>query len=319
MSLLQVSGVSKKEAGNFVLKDISFSQNQLQKIAIAGETGSGKSTLLKIIAGIVQPDNGHVLFENEKVKGPQEQLIAGHPQIGYHSQYFELRNHYRVEELLQMANQLQPEEAEVIFEVCRITHLLKRFTSQLSGGERQRIALAKLLVTNPSLLLLDEPYSNLDAIHKSILKTVITDISETLNYTCILVSHDPSDLLSWADEIMVLKDGVMVQRANPGEIYREPVNDYVAALFGPYTILNPSLAKAFSEFTDLEMNRINSFMRPCDFKIAENGTTGVRGVIRKMKFMGGFYELEVSLAGSCILVHTNHGNLKEDDVVYISI
>ena len=83
MSLLQVSGIGVKDERNFELKQISFTQQRLQKIAIAGETGSGKSTLLKIIAGFVQPDAGEVWLEGERVKGPYEQLIAGHPKIVY--------------------------------------------------------------------------------------------------------------------------------------------------------------------------------------------------------------------------------------------
>jgi ABC-type sugar transport system ATPase subunit len=232
MSLLNVSGISKKQGEEFVLKNINFIQESLQRIAIAGSTGSGKTTLLKIIAGFIQPDAGEVLFEGGRVKGPLEKLLPGHSQIAYLSQNFELRNNYRVEELLHMANKFSNSDADLIFEVCRIGHLLNRWSDELSGGERQRIAFAKALITAPKLLLLDEPFSNLDAIHRNILKTVINDIEERLNTTCILVSHDPVDLLSWADEIIVLHEGKIVQRNVPVQIYTHPVNEYVAALFG---------------------------------------------------------------------------------------
>src|SRR5258706_9094063 len=176
MAFLNVSGISKKEGQWFSVKDINFVQEQFQKIAIAGETGSGKTTLLKMIAGLMQPDAGEIVFKGEKVLGPYEKLIPGHRRIAYLSQHFELRNNYRVEEELESKNLLTDKEADEIYSVCRIRHLLKRKTDQLSGGERQRIVLARLLTSSPELLLLDEPFSNLDAIHKNIIKSVIYDI-----------------------------------------------------------------------------------------------------------------------------------------------
>ena len=318
MHFLQVLDVFKKEGDDFVLQNISLSQKQFQKIAIAGATGSGKTTLLKMIAGLVQPDAGHILFEGEKILGPEEKLIPGHPCIAYLSQHFELRNHYRVRELLAMANQLSESGAENIYEICRIDHLLNRWTHQLSGGEKQRIALARLLVAAPKFLLLDEPYSNLDAIHKSILKSVIEAIGQQLNITCLLVSHDPLDTLSWADEIFILQAGQMIQSGRPEKIYKEPVNEYAAALFGKYSLLDFSLAKAFSAFTDLELNRINSFIRPEDFKIVPDENHGLRGKVKKLNFMGSYYEAEIMIGENKIVVNTGQKNLAKGDALFVS-
>ncbi|MBI1780138.1 MAG: ATP-binding cassette domain-containing protein [Sphingobacteriales bacterium] len=145
MALLSVEQVSKWEGEKLVVNNLSFSQEPLQKIAIAGETGSGKTSLLKMIAGFAEPASGRIFFNGEKVLGPNEQLIAGHKGIAYLSQYFELRNNYYVQELLEMTNQLPDGEADKIFSVCQVEHLLQRRTNQLSGGEKQRIALARLL------------------------------------------------------------------------------------------------------------------------------------------------------------------------------
>lgn len=319
MSLLQVSGISRQEAGVYLLNGISFTQQPFQKLAIAGATGSGKTTLLKIIAGLVQPNAGTVLFEGEKIKGPEEKLMAGHSGIAYLSQHFELLNHYRVEEILQMANGLRKEEAEVINEVCQIDHLLKRWTHQLSGGERQRIALARLLVSAPKLLLLDEPYSNLDAIHKSLLKSVIDAVGEKIGLTCILVSHDGADTLSWADEILVLQNGQIIQKGAPVDVYQQPVSEYAAALFGKYTIMDPALAKAFSAFADMEMNSINAFFRPEQFQIVLDETKGLKGEVQRVRFKGSYYEMEIAISGTEIIVNTNDGSFKKEDVVYVSL
>ena len=134
MALLKVSAISKQQGTQAVLQEISFTQKKFQKLAIVGESGSGKSTLLKIIGGLVQPDAGEVLFENIRVEGPNERLIPGHPKMAYLSQHFELRNNYRVEEILEYANTLPENEAQTLYEICHIRHLLKRKTDQVSGG-----------------------------------------------------------------------------------------------------------------------------------------------------------------------------------------
>ena len=164
MAILSVTGISKIEEGKTAIKDIHFTQQRFEQIAIAGETGSGKTTLLKMIAGLIQPTSGEILLENQRVKGPDEQLIPGNKKIAYLSQHFELRNNYKVYEVLEMVNQLTPEKADSIYSICRIKHLLQRWTDELSGGEKQRIALARLLSTSPNLLLLDEPFSKMTAI-----------------------------------------------------------------------------------------------------------------------------------------------------------
>lgn len=219
------------------LKNISFSQRKGQRLAIVGETGSGKSNLLKIIAGLATPSEGSVYFEGVRVLGPLERLIPGQPGIAYLSQHFELWNNYHVAEILSYSNDLSSEEASALYRLCHIEHLLDRRTDQLSGGERQRIALARILVHPPRLLLLDEPFSNLDMIHKRTLKKVIADIGLRFDITCILVSHDPRDILPWADELLVLRDGRLVRAGAPLDVYSRPENEYVAALLGDYTVV----------------------------------------------------------------------------------
>ncbi len=318
MPLLDVFRLSRKEEGAYVLQDVSFAMQPGEKLGVAGATGSGKSTLLKLIAGLLQPDAGQVLFEGERIAGPDEKLLAGHPRIGYLSQHFELRNNYRVHELLEMANTFAASEAALIYSICRIDHLLHRWTNQLSGGERQRIALARVLLSAPELLLLDEPYSNLDAFHKNVLKTVVDAISVQLEITCILVSHDGADLLSWADKILVLQQGRIIQKDPPETIYRQPLSEYVAALFGKYTVLTLAQAQAFSAVADLELSSLTRFYRPEDFSLAADEASGVGGEVTGIRFMGGFYEVEVCVAGNNIIIN-HRAFLKQETNVYISL
>jgi ABC-type Fe3+/spermidine/putrescine transport system ATPase subunit len=318
MNLIEVSGICRQEEGKCLLRNVSFVQKPSQKLAIAGATGAGKTTLLKIIAGLTEPTEGVVRFNNEKVKAPNEQLIPGHPSIAYLSQYFELRNHYRVEELLEMTCKVTQPEADKVYQVCRIDHLLKRWTHQLSGGEKQRIALARLLVISPKLLLLDEPYSNLDPFHKATLKEVINDLSEQLHMTCTLVSHDPADTLSWADEIIVLKEGEFIQKGTPEKIYRKPVDEYVAALFGPYNKLSDSLQKMFDEFLSVKTNGTIPFIRPESLRLVNKGM-GVRGEVNKVNFKGNFYEVEVRIGGERLLVFSDQEIATNNKEVFIAL
>jgi len=319
MVTLTVSGISKQEGKGIVLKETSFSREGFRKIAIAGETGSGKSTLLKIIGGLTQPETGEVFFEKEKVWGPNYKLIPGHPGIAYLSQHFELLNNYRVEDLLLFDNILPVKEAEAIFAICRIDHLLQRRTDQLSGGEKQRIALAKLLVTAPRLLLLDEPFSNLDIIHKNILKTVIHYIGERLNISCIMISHDPVDTLSWAEEILVMKAGQIVQQGTPEQVYRQPVNEYVAGLFGRYNLVNATDAGILSGTSYEVPDEKSIFLRPEQLNIVPVKEGILEGKINRILFFGSHYETEVVYPGNTLIIKTAIGNLAKGETVGLTL
>jgi len=298
MRFLEVSGVSVSEEGNQILQHINFSQQVGQKIAIAGETGSGKSTLLQTIAGLVQPSAGQVIFQGKKVIGPHDKLVPGHPDIAYLSQQFELPQFLRVEQVLQYSNSLTDDEAQTLYEICRIQHLTKRRTNQLSGGERQRIALARLLSSWPDLLLLDEPYSNLDMGHKSVLKSVIHDISSELGITLILISHDPHDTLSWADEILVMQQGQLTQKGTPHHIYTQPINEYTAALFGKYSLVPATIAIEVFGLENPAKDHL--LLRPESIKLTSEN--GVSGKITSIKYFGSHYEIEVQLSGVSIKV-----------------
>ncbi|HRH47757.1 MAG TPA: ABC transporter ATP-binding protein [Panacibacter sp.] len=315
MALLEVQHISKQSQGGLLINDISFKQEALQKIAIAGESGAGKTTLLKIISGHAQADSGTVLFNGKRVIGPEEKLLPGHKEIAYLSQEHDLLHNYKVEELVWFENQLTHDEAATLFEICQIDHLLKRKTDQLSGGEKQRIALCMLLIKSPKMLILDEPFSNLDPIHTDILKAVLEDITESLQITCMLTSHDPHDTLSWADEIIVMKEGKIVQQGTPETIYRQPANEYVAGMFGRYNLLNPEQAALFG----IESNGKNVMLRPEEFSISATANEGVKGTIQKISFWGSFYEVEVLVENIKIVVRVMKNEWRVGEEVYVNI
>lgn len=320
MHLLTVSGITKKDERGFELKNIGFHQQKFQKIAIAGETGSGKSTLLKIIAGLAESDAGEVLLEQKKILGPADKLIPGHPGIVYLSQHFELPNNLRVEQVLEYANLLSDEAATSLYEICHISHLLKRRTNQLSGGEKQRIALAKLLITSPKLLLLDEPFSNTDMVHKKLLKSIIRDIGAKLKITCILVSHDPLDTLSWADEILVMKEGAVIQQGTPQQIYKQPIDEYVAGLFGDYNLLTHTMATALARAADSMKRSDRLFLRPEDIALSLTPQEQhAAATVKEVFYYGGYYAITAMTGKNKLYIKTAQDKLQAGDTIYITV
>ncbi|PKV76286.1 ABC transporter ATP-binding protein [Pontibacter ramchanderi] len=319
MDFLEVTGLQMQEDGHTVLHGISFRQGEYEKLAIAGETGSGKSTLLQAIAGLVQPSAGQITFEGKRVIGPHDKLVPGHEGIAYLSQHYDLPQFLRVEQVLRYANILQGDEAETLYEVCRISHLKQRKTHQLSGGERQRIALARLLSTWPSLLLLDEPYSNLDKGHKELLKEVIHDITERLAITCILISHDPHDTLSWADRILIIKGGRMVQQGTPEQVYRHPVDAYTAGLFGNYNLIPAHVALPFAEKLGIAVTARDLLVRPEHFRFVAKEAGSLNGTVQKVTFFGGYYDVQVQVTGFSVTVRTQAIPATVGDQVYLAV
>lgn len=312
MMLIEVKGVSKKLEDRIVLQSIHLKFEKHRKLVIAGETGSGKSTLLRLIAGLDQPTEGEIYFRGERIRGAEETLVPGHPQIAYLPQHFELQKFLRVEQVLAYANQLSAKQAKELFTICQIDHLLQRKTNELSGGEKQRIALCRLLIGKPQLLLLDEPFSNLDQILKSTLKQVIEQIAERLKISIVLVSHDPDDTLPWGDAFIVLRNGQMVQEGTAQEIYSKPADEYVAGLFGKYSVVPTRLFPA--------KGKSKSFIaRPEDWKISEKQILNAkRAKVIKQEFMGSKFLYTLQVGKSIILANSDIRSRKEPPhVVYV--
>lgn len=312
--LLKIHDVSRANGSDFALSNINFSLERNGRVALAGETGSGKSTLLKIIGGLLDADSGKVIFRNRNVVGPSQKLVPGHPEIAYLSQHFDLPKFLRVEQVLAYANSLSRKQADEIYSICRIGHLLKRKTDELSGGERQRIAIARLLITKPKLLLLDEPYSNLDSVLKNILKQVIQEIGLKLNLSIILVSHDPADTLSWADQIMVLKDGNILQVGTPKDIYENPINQYVAGLFGSYMLLSPVALKVLGI-----TSKTTRIIRPENIEVFKTKAKVNTGKILSIVYFGTHYEIEIKAGKWKLLANAKENQFVIGDKVKVRI
>ena len=316
MELLELKGISLQEQGVMVLEPLSMKQPKGQRMALVGESGAGKSTILQLIAGLVQPSSGEVLVEGSRVRGPAVALVPGHPGVAYLSQKSDLPKFLRVEQVLQYAGRRLVLEAHTLYKVCRIDHLLTRRTDQLSGGEQQRVALARLLLSGPRLLLLDEPFSNLDRVHKQVLQRVIEEVGTQLGVTCWLVSHDAADVLSWADEILVLRRGRIVQRGTPEQVYYQPADTYTAGLFGDYNLLDGADRLA------LAPGRTHGgalLIRPEQLLLGPAKTGELAGTIRAVRFFGSYYESEIQLASTVIRVRSSNASFAVGETVGVRL
>lgn len=318
MAWLEVNGLGKEENGVPVVSALGFSMQQGEKLAIMGETGSGKSSVLKMIAGLMQPDEGQIYFKGQKVEGPLERLIPGHPGIAYLSQYFELRPNFYIHEVLEYANEIAADEAEKIYRLCEITHLLNRKTTQLSGGEKQRVALARLLTTRPALLLLDEPYSHLDLPHKQTIKKVIANAAHELGFSSVLVSHDPNDVLSWAQRVLVIKNGQLKEEGTPEKLYYNPQLEYTACLVGTANILESALAASITGLSPESLQEERYLLRPEHIIVALHKNQGIKAVVESVQFNGNSSFLQLLTGNTSLTASKETGNFMKGEVVYLS-
>lgn len=317
MEFIKVDHIAKTIKDKPALTNITLTFQKGENAAIIGETGSGKSTLLKAIAGLIQPESGKIFLNGKKVLGPAEKLIPGHAAIAYLSQHYELPIHLRVEQVLEYANTLQPKDEQMLYKICHIEHLMKRKTHELSGGEKQRIALVRLLLGNPQVLLLDEPFSNFDNIHKSEMTQMVQEIAQKWDITCIMVSHMPKDVLAWSQRIIAMRNSEVVQDGSPETLYRTPRNEYVAGLLGDYNLL--SHAALFKMGLSASVEDTKYMVRPESFHVALPESANLKGKILEKHFLGLGYQLLVEVNTVLIKTFTQYQYLQIGNTVHLQL
>ncbi|WP_447642860.1 MULTISPECIES: ABC transporter ATP-binding protein [Chitinophagaceae] len=317
MEFIKVDHIAKTIKDKPALTNITLTFQKGENAAIIGETGSGKSTLLKAIAGLIQPESGKIFLNGKKVLGPAEKLIPGHAAIAYLSQHYELPIHLRVEQALEYANTLQPKDEQMLYKICHIEHLMKRKTHELSGGEKQRIALVRLLLGNPQVLLLDEPFSNFDNIHKSEMTQMVQEIAQKWDITCIMVSHMPKDVLAWSQRIIAMRNSEVVQDGSPETLYRTPRNEYVAGLLGDYNLL--SHAALFKMGLSASVEDTKYMVRPESFHVVLPESANLKGKILEKHFLGLGYQLLVEVNTVLIKTFTQYQYLQIGNTVHLQL
>lgn len=287
MNYLKISNLSKKyDNGPAALQDISFTLEKGEVVSMIGESGSGKSTLLRLIAGLEIQDAGEVYLEDKKILNPSQKLVSGYDEIKLIHQDHHLFPNSTVEEniarpLLLYNKDYRNERVEVILQMLNLVSFRDKYPRQLSGGQQQKIAIGRALSIEPEVLLLDEPFSSLDAIQKRELIEELRHIFEDNNMTVIFVTHDLDDALLMSKSLYVLQKGKLVQQGTPNEIFRKPENLYTAQLFSH---LNP-----------LGKNG-EGYIRPSDISLSSSGK-GLAGKVINSQYLIHFNLLTVQLDG----------------------
>lgn len=270
--------------------NVSMALHQGELLTVLGTSGSGKSTLLKLLSGALDPENGDVYFHDEKVKGPSEALIPGHPEVSMVFQDFQLHPNHTVLENLAFQlrhydDEYSAQRTELLVELIGLQdwlHLKPRF---LSGGQHQRVALACAIANEPEVLLLDEPFSHLDSITRREMEAVIDRIHRETGTAIILISHDFNDALALADQVMVMENGKALRTDVPEDLYRNPKTSYIARLTGDVNFIDPATYEELDDFSPVN----HLCIRPEHITLTQDPNG--RHVIVKSRFMGNRYRI----------------------------
>ena len=320
---LQALSISKIYPGERQsgVKNTSLQIQQGKITAIIGESGSGKSTLLRMLYGLLSPDEGEVQFKGERIWGPEEKLIPGHDDMKMVTQDTDGLNIYakvwdNIAVLMPNTNVTAKEEGtQKVLKQLNLTKLADKRVTDLSGGEKQRVAIARALITQPEVLLLDEPFNQVDTSFREGLQQDIRQIVQDTGLTVIMVSHDPAEVLSMADELLVLQDGEILESGHPKELYQNPQNLYTARLLTNCNVLTQEEA----ELCGIKTNKDCVVIYP-EWAITTNSWTRKNWIVKQVLFKGSYEDLllenkEVTLR----LLNDQPGKYKEGDKLHLKI
>jgi ABC-type Fe3+/spermidine/putrescine transport system ATPase subunit len=235
--MLEVLNINFSYLKEITISNCNFTLQKGKTLAVIGESGCGKSTLLKLVYGLYDLDSGEINWNGISVLGPKFNLIPGMDTMKYLAQDFDLMPFISVAENVgkYLSNiYLETKNARIneLLEIVEMQEFASVKAKYLSGGQMQRVAIARVLALEPELLLLDEPFSHIDNFRKNSLRRKLFAYLKQKEITCIVATHDSTDVLSFADEVLVMKAGNVVEEGTPDSIYKCPKNLYVASLFG---------------------------------------------------------------------------------------
>ena len=263
-----------------LIKDLNFSVNKGEFVSFIGESGSGKTTFLKCLAGLEKINSGKIILNNRVLDDKTTFVKPNHRKIGFIFQDYPLFPHLSVLENLKINLDEQYEKnINYYVELTGLDNLLNRYPHELSGGEQQRVCITRALIREPDLLLMDEPFSNLDVSIKSKIQSEVYKILKSTDTTTILVTHDIKDTFDISDRILVFKAGIVQQYDKPEEMYCNPVNCYCAKILG-------------------DLNRIHIdgkelYIRPEKIKIVDKSKHKIK--VEKTSFIGKEYKIKGTL------------------------
>ncbi len=318
---VELKQVRKMFGSNIVVDDFNLQIREGECISFLGPSGCGKTTTLNMIAGFLEPDGGEILIKGKRMNG----VPSNKRELGMVFQTYSLFPHMTVAENVAYGLKLRKvPKAEMkqrvnrVLELVKLPHVADRYPKQLSGGQRQRIAIARALVIEPSLLLLDEPLSNLDAKLREELREEIKRLHLETGVTTIFVTHDQEEALYLSDRIVVLSNGKVEQIGTPLDIYNRPATEFVHTFIGKSNKLPAVLEgeeggmlrlrseagftlKATAKGQNLSAgSSVSAYVRPEKLRLAAPGTdageaNAVQGRVRHLSFLGAFAECDIEI------------------------
>ena len=300
-----------------------------------GPSGCGKTTILRIIAGLEIPDNGDVYLNEKQICGENIFVPPHLRNIGMVFQNYALFPHLTVKENILFGVKDKTIKASIFNEIIREINLIgleHRYPSQLSGGEQQRVALGRALAQKPSIILLDEPFSSLDAQLKLSMRDELKETIEKAGISAIFVTHDQSDALAMSSKIIVINKGHIEQIGSPKQIYFEPINEFVSTFIGEanvligsvidYNTINSNIGMITIKNTLKKGEEAQFILRPTDFVISTD-TFGVKVLVKTVSFYGSILKVKVCLYDKPTLeyiIYTDaKDNLRVNDITFISV
>ena len=341
---VQLNHITKAFDTMLAVNNISLTIAPGELFFLLGPSGCGKSTLLRVIAGFYHPDGGELRFDEEEMNNvPPHQRNTGMV-----FQNYALWPHMTVSEnieyglrLRKLDKSIRNEKITTVLEMVEMFEYRDRPVNTLSGGQQQRIALARALVIEPSVLLLDEPLSNLDAALRQNLRDEIKEIHSRTQITTIYVTHDQVEAISMADRMAIMKDGVFVQVGTPREIYQSPADPFVASFVGETNFISGKIQEIVDGKATIETpvgvlhtesvhhkftpgQEVSCSIRPETIHLNGNSTSNqLTAKVRAVTYLGRVEEYELRIADTLKLkaiIHNPGTNTKKPgETVNISI
>ncbi|MDO5301694.1 MAG: ABC transporter ATP-binding protein [Tissierellia bacterium] len=316
--MIELKNVRKSFGENEVLKGIDLSIRDGEFVTLLGPSGCGKTTTLRIIAGFEEQDSGEVLFKGKKLNEKK----SYERNINTVFQNYALFPHLNVRDNIAFGLKIKkvPEKERYrkvseILELVNLPGIEKRSISSLSGGQQQRIAIARALVNEPEVLLLDEPLGALDLKLRQQMQFELKRIQEAVGITFIYVTHDQEEALTMSDTIVVMNAGEIQQIGGPIDIYNEPINPFVAKFIGESNVLDGVMKEDFLvHFAGRDFNCVDKgflpnepvhvVLRPEDIVLSKEREGALTGVVESLVFKGVHYEMLVKVQGISWIVQS---------------
>ncbi len=318
MAFIDIDGIGKTFGAFQALTDIQLSIEACEFVTFLGPSGCGKTTMLRTIAGFITPDAGTITVEGRVLSQPGAALPPELRQMGMVFQNYAIWPHMSVFENVAFGLRIaHVADAEIKSRVARILEavglegLARRHPGQLSGGQQQRVALARSLVVEPKILLLDEPLSNLDAKLRERMRVELKTLQRRTGITFIYVTHDQAEAMALSDRIVVFNQGRMQQQGSPRDIYEQPANLFVADFMGLVNRVSgewcgPAQVRIGAHVLDvtsaaaIRIGAVTVAIRPealLPVTTALEGQNLIEGVVRESVFLGNIVDLCVDIGG----------------------